>query len=431
MSEANVTEIYNGGVSEGTMPGKLNPVQGVELDAELDAVLAAALDSVTDDSATDESVEEKGTDKEMVTPEFVKITRDFYTDLRDTFPEYTEKLTPVLDELTGEQNLDGCVLDLFKYCKEVYPSRFFDILYQNDKIFTTDDINTEFVPGINNDIIWTQDITDKTRMILWKYLQLMCFTVVHSQDRPDSFGEATSLFETINEEELKNKLTDTMEQMAVTFGEGGTVEDSGLNSNDIPDAEDLHKHITGLMDGKLGKLAADITEETMKDFEGIEGVESINDVFKVMFKDPGKLMSMVKKVGGNIDEKLKSGEINESELMEEATKLMGKLKGMPGMGDMQKMMEGMGLPGLGSGGAGDSGTFKGQMKRNTKTNERLRRKLENRKLEKESLLKEKRVVLAAPSQEDQILILQKQLEEARAGNTNKKKKKKKRRNKKE
>ena len=99
MSEANVTEIYNGGVSEGTMPGKLNPVQGVELDAELDAVLAAALDSVTDDSATDESVEEKGTDKEMVTPEFVKITRDFYTDLRDTFPEYTEKLTPVLDEL--------------------------------------------------------------------------------------------------------------------------------------------------------------------------------------------------------------------------------------------------------------------------------------------------------------------------------------------
>ena len=323
-------------------------------------------------------------------------------------------MTPVIEDLSGEPKLDGCVLDLFKYCKNIYPSRFFDILYQNDKIFTTEDTgSTEFIPGINFDIIWSQDITDKTRTILWKYLQLMCFTVINSlKDRPESFGEATSLFETISEDELKSKLTETMEQMVETFGEDGASVDSNLDANDIPNVEGLHKHITGLMDGKLGKLAADITEETMKDFEGIEGVESVNDIFKAMFKDPGKLMNMVKKVGGTIDGKLKSGEINEKELMDEAAKLMGKLKDMPGMGDMQAMMSQMGLPGMDLPLDMDTGGFQGQMKRNTKTNQRLRRKLENRKLEEGKKLEEQKILSSTPSHEDQLLILEKQLVEA-------------------
>ena len=37
-------------------------------------------------------------------------------------------------------------------------------------------------------------------------------------------------------------------------------------------------------------------------------------------------MGMVKKVGSKLDEKLKSGEINESELMKEASDLMKKMK---------------------------------------------------------------------------------------------------------
>ena len=37
------------------------------------------------------------------------------------------------------------------------------------------------------------------------------------------------------------------------------------------------------------------------------------------FKNPGKLINITKKVGKSLDEKLKSGEIKESELMEEAS----------------------------------------------------------------------------------------------------------------
>ena len=361
--------------------------------------------------------------------EFLKITKDFFTDMASTFPEYKELLDPVLNDLNSDSGIGNNVTELFKYCKKLYPTRFFDLLYQNKDIFSNSEIDTHFIPGIDFDVVWEQDLTDKTRMIIWRYLQLICFTIVNNQSDCDTFGDTASLFEAINEEELKGKLAETMEQMAGMFDMSGNAfenmqmptDASGINPEDLPNPEELHNHISGLLEGKLGRLAAEITEETMKDFEDIEGVESINDVFKVLFKDPGRLMKMIKKVGGNLDEKLKSGEIKESELMEEASELMDKLKSMPGMKNMQKMMSEMGLPTGGKNTKVDMGAFQGQMKRNigkAKTKERLQRKLaERREAQSASLL----------SPEDQIKLLQTQLAEARAGNTNSKTNKKKRR----
>ena len=53
---------------------------------------------------------------------------------------------------------------------------------------------------------------------------------------------------------------------------------------------------------------------------------------------------MVKKVGKKLDEKLKSGEIKESELMEEASELMKKMKSMPGVKNMEQIFSKMGMP---------------------------------------------------------------------------------------
>jgi uncharacterized protein (DUF885 family) len=48
-------------------------------------------------------------------------------------------------------------------------------------------------------------------------------------------------------------------------------------------------------------------------------------------------------VGSKLDEKLKSGDMKESELLEEASELMKKMKNMPGMGDLQSMLSKMGM----------------------------------------------------------------------------------------
>ncbi len=376
-------------------------------------------------------------DEILIPPEFLKVMKDFLTDMISTFPEYEDFLKKLMLDIVESPDSEN-VVNLFNHCKETYTPRFFDLLYQNNEIYKGNEA-IYFLPGIDFREVWKQDITEKTRLIIWKYLQLVCFSIVNSENNSESFGDTANLFEAINEEELKGKLEETMEQMSKIFDMSGNAFEKAdgepsINMEDMPNPDELHEHISGLLDGKLGRLASEITEETMKDFQDISGVNSVTDIFQVLFKDPGRLMKMIKKVGGNLDEKIKSGEIKESELMEEASELMKKLHKMPGMENMQKMMSQMGMPMGGKNSKVNMGAVQGQMQRNiskAKTKERLRRKLEARKSAKD----------------EQIRILEAQLAAVRAENANlanphennvmgastetkKKKKKKKRRRKK-
>ena len=259
---------------------------------------------------------------------------------------------------------------VFIHCKTIYPVRFFDILYQNNSIFETE-TSLQFLPGINFALLWKENITDKTRETIWKYFQLLLFTIVSSISDGNSFGDTAKLFEAINEEDFKGKLEETISQMHELFGKNMEAEKSdkdstgtadtdqnneqsekeGINLDDLPNPSDIHEHVTNMMNGKLGKLAREIAEETAADLNiNMENAESINDVFKRLIKNPTKLLSLVKNVGSKLDEKLKSGDMKESELLEEASELMKKMKNMPGMGDLQSMLSKMGMnAGKGSG----------------------------------------------------------------------------------
>ena len=52
--------------------------------------------------------------------------------------------------------------------------KFFDILYQNQTIFEdNNENNVYFLPGVNFKTLWNENISDKTRETIWKYLQLI------------------------------------------------------------------------------------------------------------------------------------------------------------------------------------------------------------------------------------------------------------------
>ena len=354
--------------------------------------------------------------------EFCKVMKDFIADMMHTFPEMTRDLHPGMKDILLGKKDTAHIEELFAYCQKIYPERFFDFLYQNDELFTDTSKNTMFLPNIEFKEVWKQNITDKTRLIIWKYLQLVLFAVVNNQKDGSTFGDAADLFEAINEEELKQKLEETMEQMSSIFDMSGSpfetsADISGINLEELPDPEELHQHISGLLGGKLGRLAAKITEETMHEFEDISGVESVEDIFNVLFKNPGRLIKMIKRIGGNLDEKLKSGEIKESELLKEASELMEKLHKMPGIKNMQQMLGQMGMS-LPKGGKVNMGAFKGQIKKNirsAKMKERLQAKLQKRQTvskEHHTVSKEHHTV----SKEEQIRILQQQITTLRATN---------------
>ena len=269
--------------------------------------------------------------------DFKKIVTDFKKDITRSFPEYSE----VLESIDSEEGL----VILKEYCKTVYPERFFDILYQNNEIFTDESLNTRFLPGVEFKDIWKEDITDTTKETIWKYLQLILFNIVGDIDKKASFGDTSKLFEAIQGDELQSKLKDTMEQMRSMFDMSGVdmsgVDMSGCSMDGLPNPEDIHDHISGILDGKLGRLAKEIAEETAEELD-IKDATKVDDIFKKLFTNPKQLMDLVKNIGTKLDRKLKSGDLKESELMAEAAELVDKMKDMPGMGNFKDMMGSMG-----------------------------------------------------------------------------------------
>jgi hypothetical protein len=321
--------------------------------------------------------------------EFYKIVNDFTSDILTTFPEYSGVVSRWWNRPSEnpEETKEKEVLFVFRHCVKIFPERFFDILYKNVDLFSEgSEFSTEFLPGIVFKQLWSCDISDSTRETIWKYLQLILFSVIGTVHNKSELGDTAKLFEAIDEEELKKKLQETLEGMQNLFDASGSNVDtnstpfSGVNMENMPNAEQLHEHINSMMGGKLGKLAMELAEETANDLNlDMENTGDAKDVFQKLFKNPAKMMNMVKNIGGKIDEKIKSGELKESELMQEGMDLLNKMKDMPGMGNMQQMFSQMGIPGLGKGSKINMGAMEAHLNRNMKTakmKERIKSKAE-------------------------------------------------------
>jgi hypothetical protein len=376
----------------------------------------------------------KSSDKEEALPEdFPKLIYDLINDILFTFPEYKENLDENLLKIKEDQDKES-VKNIYEYFKKVLPERFFDILYKNEDMFQKEEINTEFLPGIDFKKLWKEDISEKTKETIWKYLQLILFTVIGKVDSQDSFGDTAKLFEAINEDELKEKLEETMSNLQNMMGGEDVIDISGIDMENLPRPEQIQDHINGLLDGKLGNLAKEIAEETAEELNlNSENAQSVNDVFQQLFKNPGKLMNLVKNVGGKLDSKIKSGEIKESEIMQEASELLSKMKDMPGMGDIQSMMRQMGLN-LGRGQKVNLGAMQGKLNQNIKVAQ-MKERIKKKSMEKQKELEHQQYLNSLPkpppmtNEEIEQLVYSiegdKPEKSQRSDNPNKKKKKKK------
>jgi hypothetical protein len=283
---------------------------------------------------------------------FNQVIDEFTKDLLTTFPELNEKLSEI--------NKDT----FLQHCTELYPKKFFELLYENEELFKEPCF---LLPNIDFSLLMKdKSVTEKTKKTIWKYLQLILFSVLGSLDDSNKFGDTSKLFEAINESDLHKKISETMEGMKDFF-----VNDSSDNdiSDNFIDPDQFKSHLDGLMDGKIGRLAKEIAEETA----GNMG-DNQEEFMKNIMKNPTQILNLVKDIGGKLENKIKSGEVKESELLEEATELIGKMKDMPGIKEMMSK--------LGMNGKIDLKGMANKMQQHmqqTKTKERLQKKMEERK----------------------------------------------------
>ena len=339
---------------------------------------------------------------------FLNILKEFLNNLLDVFPELEIKLNKHLNNIRLEKATEADIKSIKEYIKTTYPERFFDLLYENENIFLDENINTTFLPNINFSLLWKEDISDKTKSTIWQYLKLLCFSIINNESSENIFGDTSKLFEAMDPNILKEKLESTIFEMSDMFDSSNNINDISKN---LPNIEQLHESINKLMKGKLGRLAKEITEETIKDLGDLSGVNSVKDLFNNLFKNPNKLTNLVKKMSDSLDKKIKDGDINESELMEEALEMMKNFKNMPGMDNMQEMFQKMGMPDFTKSNV-NMGAMKGQMKQNIRKQKMKERMIQ--RLQK----KNQNTEVKTNNELSQIEILQQKLEEAKTQTQN-------------
>lgn len=310
---------------------------------EHDIILEKALQELEEPVKIDEPIKKEENiedalkniiEKVVIEEDFSKIINDFTLDICTTFPEYQAIIDKwwIRDPTPEHSSIQNQYV--FSHCLHMYPTKFFDIIYQKVEIFDkTSKENTEFLPNIIFKHLWNSDITEKTRKVIWKYLQLILFSVIQMVKKVNLPESTESIFQNINEEDMTGRLQETMESIKNMFDTESTQSEPSENT--------IHEHFQEMISGKIGKLAFEIAEETAGGLSMDEDITSTQDIFSNLLKDPSKLMNMVQSMGSKIDAKIKTGEINETEILNEGLEMLNKIKDIPGLGDITKMFSGL------------------------------------------------------------------------------------------
>ena len=170
--------------------------------------------------------------------EFAKVINDFCKDLFGTFPDKINRAQHELifkilenEHLLNHETVLEEYKEVYNFCKEIYPKLFFDILYQKEELFEDTNKKVELLPNLNFRELWNTDISESTKTTIWKYLQLILFSVIGNIDSNESFGDTAKLFEAINQDEFKQKIEETISQMEDVFKNTNTNIDSDSDTD--------------------------------------------------------------------------------------------------------------------------------------------------------------------------------------------------------
>jgi hypothetical protein len=273
----------------------------------------------------------------MIPEKFYSIIQDFIRDLTVTFPELLD-ITYISEMVTKpKEEVETHIQMIYDHIVKETPLMFGEIINEADTLFTKPCL---FLPEVDFSKLWNDRVSESTKSIIWKYFKLIIISLI------DNMGNISQMF---TEEKLK-QMVDEM---------------SGEDKK-----EEFSDKFKGLISGKIGALAQEIAAETV-------GENPDEDTLKNMMKSPENISNLVSTVGDKISNKIKSGELKESELLQEATEMLTKLKDMPGMSQFESMFSNLGKMNVNA-----MQSKMGQEIKKAKTKERLREKLENRKNQK-------------------------------------------------
>lgn len=270
---------------------------------------------------------------------FRKQYLSFLESLKGTYPEFKAQIR---DEKirVNDVSMDMLILNFMKELRPVM-----DKLRARDINALRESPCVVFKGVTISNLVSAEGISEKSIQAVLSHIQTLYLLGAHTfqydlegSDAQASFHEFLEEFSNVTDEEMEESLRDHSKELLAMFHNLS----KHMEENDAENAERLGDAIPGLkglLDGKIGELAKSIASEIKPEEFGLGSLEELKspqDVFDKILKKPQKLMSVVKKVGSKVQDKIKSGEINQHELMAEATKMMESMEGSEMFSSMMK-----------------------------------------------------------------------------------------------
>ena len=242
-----------------------------------------------------------------------KVFKSFVEDIVKVFPEYENRLNTYYKDVLENEEYSGEKLTDFLNNIEEIMDRIVD---QDTKLFNEDPI---ILQNVSFKTIWKSDITSKTRMDIWKYLQSFCIIKINMDSSKEKMDEVLKKIE-LNEKVRDKKTVNDMKKLKKLNESINNKELEKLfEENPEKVTESMNEMENMFENTSIGKIAKEITDELdienmIKQDGGIEGLFN-----------GGNMMNIFQSISGKMD----LGGEDPGNLMEEASQICGQMQDNP------------------------------------------------------------------------------------------------------
>ena len=276
----------------------------------------------------------------------------FIKDIIKIKPEYKDTLEGYYGELLNEEK---CNDD--KYIKRFMrkTSEFKSLISEkNEELFSN---SLLLLKNVDFQELWkSEGFTEEKKNTIWEYIQTMYVlgeTIISDSDKIKNLVENFKKIRNKEEIETEDNADGELMNMIKTLSEKQEKEAPAFDESILE---------TGLIGSLAKELAQEINLEDLN-LNISKDADNINDVFSNLLSgdNPMNFMNLIQNVGQKIQTKMESQNIDQNKLMDEAKNMMGML------GSNNPMFDNL------------LKTAKNEINNSNPTQERLRKKLEQRK----------------------------------------------------
>ena len=290
----------------------------------------------------------------------------FINNIIDTFPEYKSILEEYYEDLLTNTECNN----------DKYVKRFVKKMKEHKKLISIKD-NQLFNESIfilkNVDFknLWESgELSDTNKDKIWDYIHTLFIISETIMNDSETIKKLVESFKKLKEQSGESTGESTGEATGETTGEAtgettGEVDDEIFNMlKNLTNQKKVEPISTDFLEnGLLGKLATELSSEINLDNMDldIEQTDNVEDVLSNLISgdNPLKFMNLIQTVGQKIQSKVQNGDFKQEDLFNEAKKMMGNLQGSSNLFDNLLKQE--------------------NIKPTNPTQERLKKKLEERK----------------------------------------------------